>query len=135
MFLERILESRRTPAALRARRRRSAIARAAPPILCEGLECRLLMVVHSWDITWAGPTPTSARLEEGQFARQVDVFLNTNTTSTPDHTFMNTDGMDLIRTSLSNFTFIDKVRAALKPMNDLDDDNGIKVELTGSANG
>jgi hypothetical protein len=94
------------------------------------------MAIHSWDITWSGPTPTSARLEGDTLVPgRVAVFLNTNTTTTPDHTFMNTDGMDLIRTTLSNFTFIDRIPAALKPPNDLDDDNGIKVELAGSATG
>ena len=136
MFLERILESRRILRSHRARRTRSIIATAAPPVLCEDLECRVLMAIHSWDITWSGPTPTSARLEPVPgVPGRVAVFLNTNTTINPDHTFMNTDGMDLVRAPLSNFTFIDRVPAALKPPNDLDDDNGIQVELTGSATG
>jgi hypothetical protein len=42
--------------------------------------------------------------------------LDTNTTQTPDHTFTNTSGLDIIDSgNLANFTFIDKVPAALKP--------------------
>ncbi len=118
MFLGYSSANRREGRAQRARRTRLVIANAAPAV-CESLEGRLLMVVHTWDISWTGPTPTSARLEAVPLAPgKVDVFLNTNTTGIRDFRFENTAGQDLIRTTLTNFTFIDKVPAALKPQFD-----------------
>jgi len=77
------------------------------------------MATFSWDITWTGTTPTSARLEpvEGE-PGQVAVFLNTNTSNPPvaNHVFTNTSGLEVIDSgNLANFTFIDRVPAALKP--------------------
>jgi hypothetical protein len=104
------------------------IAKAAPS-LCECLEGRLFLSVSSWVVTWSGTTPTSARLEAGSTSGQVRVFLNTNTTPTPDHLFSNTTGQDLILLgSLTNFTVIDKVTAKDKPGADAQGDKGVKVQ-------
>jgi hypothetical protein len=101
------------------RRARSALAKAAPSVFCETLEGRVFLSVDSWVITWTGTTPTSATLEPGPFPGQINVFLNTNTSSNPrvpDHPFTNTSGLDILKlASLSGFTVIDKVPAAVKP--------------------
>jgi hypothetical protein len=95
-----------------------------------------LLATHPWTITYTGTAPTSARLDAGENSGQVRVFLNTNTSNppVPDHIFTNTDGMDIVDCgSLANFTFIDRVPAALKPATDGDGHNGIKVQAGSGA--
>jgi hypothetical protein len=91
-------------------------------------------------VTWApaDPTPTSATLEPGQFPGQIDVFLNTNTSSNPrvpDHAFTNTSGMDLLKLgSLTDFTVVDKVPAARKPQHNDGPDTEEGIQVQGGTN-
>ena len=78
--------ARRRVAQRLAHRARSIVTKATP-VMCEGLKSRFLMAIHTWDISWIGPTPTSAELRPGDLVGQVEVWLNTNTGSLPDHTF------------------------------------------------
>src|SRR5205823_532469 len=89
---------------------------------------------HSWTIpltnSHTGNTaPISVRLEPGGTTGEVDAFLNGNNSSTPDHPFTNTDGMDIITySSTGGFLFISNVHAAELPTTDGNGDNGIKVQ-------
>jgi hypothetical protein len=119
MRLESLLGTRRDPRSRRIERAKRVLAKAAP-VLCEDLEGRLLMSVSSWVVTWTGNiTPSSATLIPGDRPGRVQVQLNTDPPGSPSHTFMNQTGQDLILLgSLTNFTVIDKVPAALKPQHD-----------------
>jgi hypothetical protein len=128
MTLSKLSGSRRVIRASSVKLARAVIAKAVPSVLCECLEGRLLLATFSWDITWTGTTPTSAILTPGQFLGQIDVFLNTNSTETPNHSFTNTAGLDIIDSgNLANFTFIDRVPAAFKPDEGAPAIGGIKV--------
>ena len=99
------------------------IARAISPVILEVLESRRLLSTHPWTIT-AGHT--DVYLEPGSPTGRVEVHLDSSG-GFLDHTFTNTDGMDVISAGTqTGVTFHADVPAALKPTTDGTDD-GIKV--------
>src|SRR5205085_11272843 len=68
-------------------------------------------------------------LEPGTTTGQVRVCLD-SPTGTVDHTFTNTTGMDIIAwgSSVSGWTIVDEVHAALKPTQDGDGNDGVKIQ-------
>jgi hypothetical protein len=123
MSFIRFSESRRVAQTFGRSRARTVVSAAALAV-CENLEPRRLLTTYLYE---APAGYTSARLEEVSDAPgQVRVFLDDETT--PAYTFLNTVGMDVIDGSdIEGFLFVDQVPASLKPLDDDDDHQGIKV--------
>ena len=109
--------------------RNGSVEGVGAPAVCEVLERRRLLAMH----TWQAPSGTSVVYLEGDVSSPgvIKVRLNSETApfvTNPDP-FTNQNGMSIIQapTGSTNFLFVDKVPAELKPATD-GTHRGIKVE-------
>ncbi len=94
------------------KRGRALVARAAAAGVCENLEARRLLSTFTHTVTAGHPI---IYLTAGELSGQLDVRRDSEN-GPIDHQFLNRTGLDVIQAPPgATITFVDRVRAALKP--------------------